>query len=235
MVKPGESCQDEGWAAKDDSGILTPSNFTRRNTGSHDVTFKVAYCGVCHSDLHRNQIRKEWKNAQYPMVPGHDSHEIVGTVLEVGSEVKNFAVGDRVGVGCMVWSCQQCDSCSKEQEQYCEKVVWTYNGIYLDGSPTFGGYSSLMVCDQRFVVKIPENLPFDVAAPLLCAGITVYSPMQYFQMTEPGKSLGVVGLGGLEHMAVKFGKAFGLKVTVINTSPKKEKEAREYLGAVLPH
>eukprot|EP00253_Pinus_taeda_P027569 PITA_27569 len=200
MVKPGESCQVEGWAAKDDSGILTPSNFTRRNTGSHDVTFKVAYCGVCHSDLHRNQIRKEWKNAQYPMVPGH---EIVGTVLEVGSEVKNFAVGDRVGVGCMVWSCQQCDSCSKEQEQ--------------------------------FVVKIPENLPFDVAAPLLCAGITVYSPMQYFQMTEPGKSLGVVGLGGLEHMAVKFGKAFGLKVTVINTSPKKEKEAREYLGAVLPH
>lgn len=225
-MKPGESCQVEGWAAKDDSGILSPFNFPRRNTGSHDVTFKVAYCGVCHSDLH--QIRNEWKNSQYPMVPGH---EIVGTVLEVGSEVKNFAVGDRVGVGCMVWSCQQCDSCSKEQEQYCEKVVWTYNSIYLDGSPTFGGYSSLMVCDQRFVVKIPENLPFDAAAPLLCAGITVYSPMQYFQMTEPGKSLGVVGLGGLGHMAVKFGKAFGLKVTVISTSPKKEKEAREDLGA----
>jgi len=226
MVKPGESCQVEGWAAKDDSGILSPFNFTRRSTGSHDVTFKVAYCGVCHSDLH--QVRNEWKNSQYPMVPGH---EIVGTVLEVGSEVKNFAVGDRVGVGCMVWSCQQCDSCSKDQEQYCEKVVWTYNSIYLDGSPTFGGYSSLMVCDQRFIVKIPENLPFDAAAPLLCAGITVYSPMHYFQMTEPGKSLGVVGLGGLGHMAVKFGKAFGLKVTVISTSPKKEKEAKEYLGA----
>nr|ABK26008.1 unknown [Picea sitchensis] len=230
MVNEGESgrfeVEVEGWAAKDESGILSPFNFTRRKTGSHDVTFKVAYCGICHSDLH--QIRNDWKTSQYPMVPGH---EIVGTVIEVGSQVKNFAVGDRVGVGCMVWSCQQCDSCSKDHEQYCEKVVWTYNGIYVDGSPTLGGYSSLMVCDHRFVVKIPECLPFDAAAPLLCAGITVYSPMKYFQMTEPGKSLGVVGLGGLGHMAVKFGKAFGLKVTVISTSPQKEKEAREHLGA----
>ncbi len=225
-MKQGELGRVEGWAAKDESGLLSPFNFTRRETGSHDVTFKVAYCGVCHSDLH--QIRNDWKNSQYPMVPGH---EIVGTVLEVGSEVKNFAVGDRVGVGCMVWSCQQCDSCGKHQEQFCEKVIWTYNGIYVDGLPTFGGYSSWMVCDQRFVVKIPENLPFDAAAPLLCAGITVYSPMKHFEMTEPGRSLGVVGLGGLGHMAVQFGKAFGLKVTVISTSPKKEKEAREVLGA----
>lgn len=221
-----ESGRVEGWAANDDSGILSPFNFTRRKTGSHDVTFKVAYCGVCHSDLH--QIRNEWKSSQYPMVPGH---EIVGTVLEVGSKVKNFSVGDRVGVGCLVWSCQQCDACGKDQEQYCEKLVWTYNSIYVDGSPTFGGYSSWMVCDQRFVVKIPESLPFDAAAPLLCAGITVYSPMQHFQMTQPGGSLGVVGLGGLGHMAVQFGKAFGQKVTVISTSPKKEKEAREVLGA----
>eukprot|EP00253_Pinus_taeda_P036259 PITA_36259 len=192
MMKKGESggFEVKGWAAMDDSGVLSPFNFTRRKTGSHDVTFK---CGICHSDLH--QIRNEWKNSLYPMVPGH---EIVGTVLEVGSEVKNFAVGDRVGVGCMVWSCQHCDSCSKEQEHYCEKVVWTYNSIYVDGSPAFGGYSTLMVCDQRFVVKIPESLPFDAAAPLLCAGISVYSPMKYFQMIEPGKSLGVVGLGGLK-------------------------------------
>nr|ABK21490.1 unknown [Picea sitchensis] len=230
MVNEGElsrfEVEVEGWAARDDSGILSPINFTRRKTGSNDVTFKVAYCGICHSDLH--QIRNEWKNSMYPMVPGH---EIVGLVTEVGSEVKKFAVGDRVGVGCMVWSCQQCDSCSEGQEQYCDKTVLTYNAINADGSPTFGGYSSLMVCNQRFVVKIPETLPFDAEAPLLCAGITVYSPMKYLQMTEPGKSLGVVGLGGLGHMAVKLGKAFGLRVTVISTSPKKEKEAREVLGA----
>lgn len=216
----------EGWAARDESGILSPFNFTRRKTGPHDVTFKIVYCGICHSDLH--QIRNEWKGSQYPMVPGH---EIVGTVVEVGSEVKNFSTGDRVGVGCMVGSCHHCDSCSKGQEQYCEKVIWTYGSTDVDGSVTFGGYSSLMVCNQSFVVKVPENLPLDAAAPLLCAGITVYSPMKYFQMTEPGKSLGVVGLGGLGHMAVKFGKAFGLKVTVISTSPSKEKEAREVLGA----
>jgi cinnamyl-alcohol dehydrogenase len=216
----------EGWAARDDSGILSPFNFTRRKTGSHDVTFKVMYCGICHSDLH--QLRNEWKKSQYPMVPGH---EIVGTVIEVGSEVKYFAVGDRVGVGCMIWSCHHCVSCSEGQEQFCEKVVATYNSIDVDGSPTFGGYSSLMVCDQRFVVKIPGSLPFDAAAPLLCAGITVYSSMKYFQMTEHGRSLGVVGLGGLGHMAVKFGKAFELQVTVISTSPTKEKEAREDLGA----
>lgn len=216
----------EGWAARDASGILSPFNFTRRKTGPDDVTLKIVYCGICHSDLH--QIRNDWKRSQYPVVPGH---EIVGTVVEVGSEVKNFAAGDRVGVGCMVGSCQHCDSCSKEQEQYCEKVIWTYGSTDVDGSVTFGGYSSLMVCKQSFVVKIPESLPLDAAAPLLCAGITVYSPMKYFEMTEPGKSLGVVGLGGLGHMAVKFGKAFGLQVTVISTSPNKEKEAREVLGA----
>jgi len=216
----------EGWAARDASGILSPFNFTRRKTGPDDVTLKIIYCGICHSDLH--QIHNDWKLSQYPVVPGH---EIVGTVVEVGSEVKNFAAGDRVGVGCMVGSCQHCDSCSKEQEQYCEKVIWTYGSTDVDGSVTFGGYSSLMVCKQSFVVKIPESLPLDAAAPLLCAGITVYSPMKYFEMTEPGKSLGVVGLGGLGHMAVKFGKAFGLQVTVISTSPNKEKEAREVLGA----
>eukprot|EP01018_Ginkgo_biloba_P015602 Gb_09488 [translate_table: standard] len=227
MVKEGETQFDvQGWAARDESGVLSPFNFTRRPTGPHDVTFEVAYCGICHSDLH--QLRNEWKSSTYPMVPGH---EIVGTVTEVGKEVKGFNVGDRVGVGCMVGSCHGCDSCAKEQEQFCEKVIWTYNSVDIDGSPTFGGYSTLIVCNERFVLKVPENLPFDAAAPLLCAGITVYSPLKYFRMTEPGKSLGVVGLGGLGHMAVKFGKAFGLEVTVISTSPSKEKEAREVLGA----
>jgi len=226
MVKDVGRFNVEGWAARDASGILSPFSFTRRKTGPDDVTLKIVYCGICHSDLH--QIHNDWKRSRYPVVPGH---EIVGTVVEVGSEVKNFAAGDRVGVGCMVGSCQHCDSCSKEQEQYCEKVIWTYGSTDVDGSVTFGGYSSLMVCKQSFVVKIPESLPLDAAAPLLCAGITVYSPMKYFEMTEPGKSLGVVGLGGLGHMAVKFGKAFGLQVTVISTSPNKEKEAREVLGA----
>lgn len=224
----GSACRFEvqGLAARDDSGLLLPLNFTRRATEPLDVTFQVAYCGVCHSDLHF--LRNDFKNTMYPVIPGH---EIVGIVTEVGAEVKNFKVGERVGVGCLVGSCHACDSCDKGQEQYCDKLIWTYNSVDLDGTVTFGGYSSLMVCNERFVLKIPDNLPFDAAAPLLCAGITVYSPMKYFQMTEPGKSFGVAGLGGLGHMAVKFGKAFGLKVTVISTSPTKEKEAREALGA----
>ncbi|KAH9317672.1 hypothetical protein KI387_019441 [Taxus chinensis] len=216
----------EGWAAEDKSGVLSPFNFTRRKTGPSDVTFRVVYCGVCHSDLH--MLRNEWHNSKYPLVPGH---EIVGTVIEVGSEVKKFSVDDRVGVGCMVRSCHSCDACEKGFEQYCDNVVLTYNNTDIDGSTTYGGYSSLMVCDEKFVIKVPESLPFDEAAPLLCAGITVYSPMMHFGMTEPGNRLGVVGLGGLGHMAIKFGKAFGLHVTVISTSPKKEKEAKEVLGA----
>uniref|UniRef100_A0A0D6R6M3 Enoyl reductase (ER) domain-containing protein n=1 Tax=Araucaria cunninghamii TaxID=56994 RepID=A0A0D6R6M3_ARACU len=222
----GNRVDSQGWAAKDESGILSPFNFTRRKTGPHDVTLKIAFCGICHSDLH--QIRNEWKKTQYPVVPGH---EIVGIVTDVGTEVKKFRVGDRVGVGCLVGSCHYCDSCEKGQEQYCQKSIMTYNSIDVDGTLTFGGYSSLIVCNEKFVLKVPENLPFDAAAPLLCAGITVYSPMKYFGMTEPGNRLGVVGLGGLGHMAVKFGKAFGLHVTVISTSPKKEKEAKEILGA----
>ncbi|XP_057869466.2 mannitol dehydrogenase [Cryptomeria japonica] len=216
----------QGWAARDQSGVLSPFNFTRRKTGPNDVTFKVAFCGICHSDLH--QLRNDWHNTQYPIVPGH---EIVGTVTEVGTQVKKFSVGDRVGVGCLVGSCHSCDSCEKGLEQYCDKIVFTYNSMDVDGSITYGGYSSLMVCDQKFIIKVPESLPFDAAAPLLCAGITVYSPMKYFRMTEKGNRLGVVGLGGLGHMAVKLGKAFGLHVTVISTSPNKEKEAKEVLGA----
>jgi cinnamyl-alcohol dehydrogenase len=216
----------QGYAARDTSGHLTPFKFTRTPRGPGDVTFKVLFCGICHSDLH--QMRNEWMTSKYPMVPGH---EIIGTVTEVGSAVTNFKIGDTVGVGCMVSSCLKCDSCEKGLENYCEKIVWTYNSVYPDGAVTQGGYSTIMMADQRFVLHIPENLPKDAAAPLLCAGITVWSPMQYFGMNVKGARFGVVGLGGLGHMAVQFGKAFGMHVTIFSTSPKKEKEAREILGA----
>eukprot|EP00249_Psilotum_nudum_P017799 c26495_g1_i1 orf=225-1310(-) len=216
----------EGWAAPDESGVLVPFKFTRRATGPDDVTFKVLYCGICHTDLH--ELRNQWKNSHYPILPGH---EIVGIVTEVGTNVSDFKVGERVGVGLLVWSCAECDACHKGQEQYCDKSVWSFNGTYIDGTPTYGGYSNLMVTDKRFVLHMPDNLPLDAAAPLLCAGITIYSPMKYFGMTEKGKNFGVVGLGGLGHMAVKFGKAFGLVVTIISTHPSKEEEALHTLGA----
>ncbi|XP_021836757.1 probable mannitol dehydrogenase [Spinacia oleracea] len=215
-----------GWASTDSSGILSPFNFSRRATGEQDVTFKVLYCGVCHSDLHF--IKNEWGNASYPAVPGH---EIVGVVTEVGSKVQNFKVGDKVGVGCMVGACHSCDSCGKHLENYCPKVLLTYGSTYYDGTPTYGGYSDIMVVDENFAVRIPENMELDATAPLLCAGITVYSPLKYFELDKPGLHVGVVGLGGLGHMAVKFAKAFGAKVTVISTSPNKKEEAVNRLGA----
>ncbi|XP_042484269.1 probable mannitol dehydrogenase isoform X2 [Macadamia integrifolia] len=158
-------------------------------------------------------------------------HEIVGVVTEVGCKVKKFKVGDKVGVGCMVGACHSCDNCNNDLENYCPKLIFTYNATYHDGTRTFGGYSDVMVANERYIVLMPENLPLDAAAPLLCAGITVYSPMIYYGLCKPNLHLGVVGLGGLGHVAVKFGKAFGMKVTVISTSPSKEKEATEHLGA----
>ena len=157
-------------------------------------------------------------------------HEIVGVVTKVGNNVKKFRVGDNVGVGVIVESCQTCENCNQDLEQYCPKPVFTYNSPY-KGTRTNGGYSDFVVVHQRYVVQFPDNLPLDAGAPLLCAGITVYSPMKYYGMTEPGKHLGVAGLGGLGHVAIKFGKAFGLKVTVISTSPNKETEAIDKLGA----
>ncbi|KAI3961314.1 hypothetical protein MKX01_007028 [Papaver californicum] len=215
-----------GLAATDSSGVLKPFKFSRRETGDEDVTFKVMFCGICHSDLH--SIKNEWGYSFYPLVPGH---EIVGIVSEVGHKVSKFKVGDRVGVGCLVGACHSCDSCSKDVENYCAKRILTYNSVYHDGSVSYGGYSDIMVANERYVVKIPDNMPLDACAPLLCVGITVYSPMKYFGLCEPGSHLGVVGLGGLGHVAVKFAKAFGMKVTVISTSPDKEKEAIEHLGA----
>ncbi|KAF9601599.1 hypothetical protein IFM89_020515 [Coptis chinensis] len=226
-----------GWAAKDNSGVLSPSiSLEGLNTsfslvvclenGEEDVTIKILFCGICHSDLHT--IKNEWGNAQYPIVPGH---EIAGTVTSVGNGVTKFKVGDNVGVGVQVSSCRNCDNCKQDEESYCPKMILTYNSTYYDGTRTYGGYSDSVVVDQNYVLRFPDNLPLDAGAPLLCAGITVYSPMKYYGMTEPGKVLGVVGLGGLGHVAVKLGKAFGLKVVVISTSPKKEKEAIERLGA----
>ncbi|KAJ1695654.1 hypothetical protein LUZ63_012352 [Rhynchospora breviuscula] len=216
-----------GLAAHDSSGLLSPFPFSRRNNGGTDVTIKILYCGICHSDVH--SIKNEWKNTIYPIVAGH---EIVGEIIEVGSNVKNFKLGDKVGVGCLVESCRSCPSCTTGFENHCLGMIQTYNSVHpKDGTMTYGGYSDMIVVDQDFVVCIPENLPLDKAAPLLCAGITVYSPMKYHGLNAPGKHLGVVGLGGLGHVAVKFGKAFGMKVTVISSSPSKEKEAIERLGA----
>ncbi|CAJ1931242.1 unnamed protein product [Sphenostylis stenocarpa] len=215
-----------GWAARDPSGHLSPFNFSRRETGEKDVAFKVLYCGICHSDLH--MVKNEWGFSTYPLVPGH---EVVGVVTEVGSKVEKFKIGDKVGVGCMVDSCRTCQNCSDNLENYCPQYTLTYGAKYKDGTITYGGYSDLMVADEHFVVRIPDGLPLDVAAPLLCAGITVYSPLRYFALDKPGVHVGVVGLGGLGHMAVKFAKAFGAKVTVISTSPNKKEEAIQHLGA----
>nr|WKU61923.1 cinnamyl alcohol dehydrogenase-like 5 [Rauvolfia serpentina] len=216
-----------GWAARDSSGVLSPFKFSRRATGEKDVRFKVLFTGICHSDLHH--LKNEWGTSKYPLVPGH---EIVGVVTEVGSKVEGFKVGDKVGVGCLVGSCRSCEDCTDDLENYCPKKILTYDGLpYHDGTMNFGGYSDHMVVDEHFALQWPENLPLDAGAPLLCAGITTYSPMKYFGLDKPGLHIGVVGLGGLGHVAVKFVKAFGSKVTVISTSPSKKEEALKNLGA----
>ncbi|PUZ46579.1 hypothetical protein GQ55_7G090900 [Panicum hallii var. hallii] len=215
-----------GWAAMNESGKVEPFILKRRENGVDDVTIKVQYCGMCHTDLHF--MKNDWGITMYPVVPGH---EVTGVVTEVGTNVSGFKVGDRVGVGCIVEACLDCDLCHRSEENYCDKLVLTYNGILSDGSVTYGGYSETLVVHSKFVARIPDSLPLDAAAPLLCAGITVFSPMKQHGMLQSGGSLGVVGLGGLGHIAVKFGKAFGLRVTVISTSPAKEKEARESLKA----
>lgn len=221
-----------GWAAMDaSSGKVEPFVFKRRANGADDVTINVQYCGMCHSDLHF--IHNDWGITRYPVVPGH---EITGVVAAVGANVAGFKVGDRVGVGCISASCLECDHCRRSEENYCDAVTLTYNGVSpwdgdIDGGVTYGGYSRVLVAHHRFVVRVPDALPLDAAAPLLCAGITVYSPMKRHGMLGAGGRLGVVGLGGLGHVAVKLGRAFGLRVTVISTSPGKEREARERLGA----
>nr|GMD07387.1 probable cinnamyl alcohol dehydrogenase 6 [Ipomoea batatas] len=216
-----------GWAAHDSSGKIMPYTFKRRENGPNDVTIKILYCGICHTDLHF--ARNDWGITVYPVVPGH---EITGIVTMVGSNVTNFKIGDRVGVGCMAATCLECDFCKQSQENYCENIQLTYNGIFWDGSITYGGYSKLLVADYRFVVHVPESLAMDRAAPLLCAGVTMFCPLKDNNLVgNPGKRIGIIGMGGLGHLGVKFGKAFGHHVTVISTSPSKEKEAKERLGA----
>ncbi|KAB8110404.1 hypothetical protein EE612_047630, partial [Oryza sativa] len=215
-----------GWAARDDSGVLSPYNFSRRAQKDDDVTIKVLYCGICHTDLH--VVKNDWGNAMYPVVPGH---EIVGVVTGVGAGVTKFKAGDTVGVGFFVGSCRTCDSCGKGYENYCPTMVITSNGKDYGGAATQGGFSDAIVVNEHYVLRVPAGLPLDGAAPLLCAGVTVYSPMVIHGLNAPGKHVGVVGLGGLGHVAVKFAKAFGMRVTVISTSPGKRREALEHLGA----
>ncbi|KAI3464779.1 hypothetical protein Pfo_021442 [Paulownia fortunei] len=215
-----------GWAARDTSGVLSPFKFSRRATRGRDVQFKILYCGICHSDLHL--AKNDLGFSIYPLVPGH---EIVGVVTEVGSKVRKVKVGDKVGVGCMVRSCRKCDQCVNNLENYCPQPVFTYNSIDTDGTVTYGGYSNIMVADEHFIIRWPENLPLDSGAPLLCAGTTTYSALKYYGLDKPGLKVGVVGLGGLGHVAVKFAKAFGAKVTVISTSASKKKDALETVGA----
>jgi uncharacterized zinc-type alcohol dehydrogenase-like protein len=197
----------------------------RRDLRPRDVLIKIAFAGICHSDIHTGH--GDWGEAIYPLVPGH---EIAGTVEALGTEAQKFAVGDRVGVGCMVDSCRRCTSCESGEEQYClEGMVGTYNAIGSDGLPTVGGYSTHIVVDEDFVVSIPDGIGLDVAAPLLCAGITLYSPLLRWN-AGPGKEVAIVGLGGLGHMGVKIARAMGAEVTVLSRSPSKQQDA-ERLGA----
>jgi len=216
----------KGYAAQSASSVLAPFSFQRREVGPKDILIDIEYCGICHSDIH--QARNEWGGSVFPMVPGH---EIVGRVTKVGSEVKQFKAGDTAGVGCFVDSCRTCPSCKENEEQYCEGgMVGTYNSFEKDRkTPTFGGYSNQIVVDEDYSLKISSKLSLDKIAPLLCAGITTYSPLKHWKVGK-GDRVGVVGLGGLGHMGVKLAAAMGAEVTVLSHSPKKEADARR-LGA----
>lgn len=218
--------QTKAYAAQTKDRDLAPWTFERREVGPHDVQFDILFCGVCHSDLH--QIKDEWGGSIFPMVPGH---EIVGRVVKVGDHVKKFKVGDLAGTGCLVDSCRVCDNCKDGLEQYCTNGhSQTYNGYEQDHkTPTYGGYSNTIVVHEDFVLQISDKLDLASVAPLLCAGITTYSPLRYWNIGK-GHKIAVVGLGGLGHMGVKFGVAFGAEVTVLSTSAKKEEDAKK-LGA----
>ncbi|MEI5006584.1 NAD(P)-dependent alcohol dehydrogenase [Streptomyces sp. PmtA] len=213
------------YAAPAAKAPLERTTIPRRAVGEHDVLIEIKYAGICHSDIH--QARDGWGEGIFPMVPGH---EIAGVVTEVGPGVTSFAVGDRVGVGCMVDSCRVCDNCKAGLQQYCTNgSVLTYNALGKDGEPTYGGYSTHIVVDEAFTVRIPDGLSLDVAAPLLCAGITTYSPLRHWN-AGPGKKVAVVGLGGLGHMAVKIASALGAEVTVLSQSLRKKDDGLS-LGA----
>lgn len=214
------------YAAFSPKSDLAPWTFERRDPRPDDVLIEIEYCGVCHSDLH--SARNDWGGSKYPLVPGH---EIVGRVASVGSAVRNFKKGDRVAVGCMVDSCHSCDACAQGDEQYCENgATFTYNGVDRhDHSPTQGGYSQRIVVSERFVLRVPETLDPAGAAPLLCAGITTWSPLRHWKV-GPGSTVAVIGLGGLGHMAIKLAKALGASVVLFTRTPDKEADALR-LGA----
>ena len=219
----------KGYATNSPEAKFEPFNFVRREVGPHDVLIDIDYCGICHSDIH--QAKNEWPDlmpAMYPMVPGH---EIVGRVSQVGSDVANFKVGDVAGIGCFIDSCRECAPCANGIEQYCIKqAAFTYNGTEMDRvTPTYGGYSDKYVIDEKYALKVNSSDDLAGVAPLLCAGITTYSPLSRFKVGA-GQRVGVVGLGGLGHMGVKFAKAMGADVTVFSTSPNKEGDAKK-LGA----
>lgn len=216
----------KAYGAHDKHSDLVPLTIDRREVQPNDVKIDILYCGICHSDIHT--VHNDWGGTKYPSVPGH---EIIGRVLEVGEQVENFKPGDLVGVGCLVGSCQTCDSCKDGLEQYCENgMVGTYNGAEkFIGGHTFGGYSESIVVDDKFVVKVPENIDPAAAAPLLCAGITTWSPLRHWKIKK-GDKVGVIGLGGLGHMGVKFANALGAHVVMITTSASKGEDAKK-LGA----
>jgi len=215
-----------GYAAQQAKAQLAPYSFQRREPGNYDVVIDIKYCGICHTDIH--QVGDEWGGSTFPMVPGH---EITGIVLQVGSKVTRYKVGDQVGVGCFVDSCRKCGPCSKSLEQYCvEGMTTTYNGIERDGkTKTQGGYSDKIVVDENYVLRVPGNLPLDKAAPLLCAGVTLYSPLMHWK-AGPGKKVAIIGLGGIGHMGVKLAHALGAEVTVLSHSLKKLEDGKK-LGA----
>jgi uncharacterized zinc-type alcohol dehydrogenase-like protein len=215
-----------GYAAQAATAPLAPFKFERREPGPTDVQIEILYCGVCHSDLHT--VRNEWKHTNYPCLPGH---EIVGKVTAVGKDVKGFKVGDRAGVGCLVDSCRTCAECKDGLENYCDNMVFTYNSPdkHMPGQNTYGGYSNRIVVDQRFVLRVSEKLDIKGVGPLLCAGITTYSPLRHWKVGK-GQKVGIVGLGGLGHMGVKFAHAFGAHTVLFTTSPGKVADAKK-LGA----
>jgi alcohol dehydrogenase (NADP+) len=215
----------KAYAASSAASPLAPFSFDRRDAGEHDVSIDIKFCGICHTDIH--QARNEWGNSEYPMVPGH---EIAGVVTAVGSKVTKFKPGDKVGIGCFVDSCRTCPQCKRGLEQFCANgTVFTYNSKDKQGRPTMGGYSERIVVDENYVLRMPDNLSLDACAPLLCAGITLYSPLRHWQ-AGPGKKVAIIGLGGLGHMGVKLAHAMGAEVTVLSQTLKKQADGKR-LGA----
>ncbi len=221
--------QSKGYAATSSKAPLTPYSFERREPRDHDIVIDIKYCGICHSDIH--QARDGWSDYMeetiFPMVPGH---EIAGIVTAVGGKVTKHKVGDKVGVGCFVDSCRKCAECTRGMEQYCAvRTIWTYNARDYEGAPTYGGYSDKIVVDENYALRMPANLPLDACAPLLCAGITLYSPLRHWK-AGPGKKVAIIGLGGLGHMGVKLAHALGAEVTVLSQTLSKQADGKR-LGA----